>query len=144
MQISNKAWHYRLNMSVQGGVFYDKIRNRQLTTCTYIRTTVRSLFQGASFAIFLTFLFGMALAMALNAVWVPLAFLFGWPMVAAQVIPAGCLWFLIGAGFVLMLLGAIGKRIRAKLDDRHERKLTILEQRIKDGKEGICTIVELS
>lgn len=144
MQISSKAWHYRLNMSVQGGSFYEKIRNRQLTTCTYIRTTVRSVLQGASFAVFLTFLFGMALFMALNAVWVPLALVFGWPLVQAQAIPAACVWILIGVGVLLTLLGIIGKFVRAKLDDRHERKLTILEQRIKDGKEGICTIVEVA
>lgn len=33
--------------------------------------------------------------------------------------------------------------LRPGLNARYERKLSLLEQRIKDGREGICTIVEV-
>jgi len=92
MQISQNSWHFRLNMNVQGGAFYDKLLHRQLTTCTYIRTTLRSLVQGASFALFVVLFTTMALAMALNALYSPLALIFGWPV--HPNLCAGC-----GSGF---------------------------------------------
>lgn len=71
---------------------------------------------------------------------VPLAYVFGWEVLAGTGSPC-----IVGWVWVVCVIGAMihlhmGDRLKA----RHERKLSILEQRIKDGKEGVCTIVEVA
>lgn len=143
MQISTTAWHYRLNTNVQSYSFDDRIRARRFTTCTYIRTTIRSMFQ-LLFTIAVIVALGVAaIGLVLNAVWVPLAIWLDLPFDKNQLPPAAIFWVVLTGLGIINLVIAISKPLRAKLSERHEKKLSLLEQRIKDGKEGICTIVEV-
>lgn len=90
-------------------------------------------------------LFGLTLALlyAFCMIQVPIAAVFGFTIYKGTMIPCvvgwGALAFFGGLALIKKILAAL----RPKLDERHERKLSLIEQRIKDGKEGICTIVEV-
>lgn len=144
MQISKNSWHYRLNNNLQGYSFVDRIYARRFTTCTYIRTTIRSMFQLLfTIAVIVTMAVG-ALSLIINAAWVPLAVWLDLPFLKEMIVPALAVWFISTGMGVIYLLSEVSKRVRTKLSERHEKKLNLLEQRIKDGKEGICSIVEVA
>lgn len=143
MKISKDSWHYRVNDKIQGYSFRDRARGRKFTTCTYIRTTMRSLLQGLLYAILLVLLAVAAGTMIGMMLYVPLAAVTGWGVSHHMIIPCVVGWgwlFILGIAWVC---SKVGPMIRERLSDRYERKLSILEQRVKDGKEGICTIVEV-
>lgn len=143
MKISKDSWHYRLNDIIQGYSFRDRARNRKFTTCTYIRTTVRSLIQGLLYAVLLVALALGAGALIGLMLYVPLAAVSGWVIHPGFIVPAVVGWGWAAIFGIVWVFGKIGPYIRERLSDRYERKLSILEQRVKDGKEGICTIVEV-
>lgn len=144
MKISKKSWHYRLNNNIQGYSFVDRIASRRFTTCTYIRTTIRSMFQTLFAVSLMTALAVVAAAMLINAVWIPLAIWLDLPYIHKLIPAAVVFWLIVVAIGAIYLFSTVEKRLKAKLSERHEKKLSLLEQRIKDGKEGICTIVEVA
>lgn len=76
-------------------------------------------------------------------VYAPLAGIFGWtiPKGLIGVCVVGWVWATIIS--VSLLWNFHGNKIKQRLGARRARKLSLIEQRIKDGKEGICTIVEV-
>lgn len=76
-------------------------------------------------------------------VYVPLALHYEWTLVAARIVPCIIGWGVVGMSILFGLIEMIGKWLRPKLDAHHAERLSLLEQRIKDGKEGVCTIVEI-
>lgn len=142
MKIAKQSWHYRLNDSIQGYSFVDRLRGRKMTTCSYIRTTIRSMLQLIAAVIGLAFLGGIVLAFTLNALYVPLAIFFDLPLHKTQLLPAFMGMLMTVAALVITLLECFKGKLRKALSVRQEKQLSLLEQRIKDGKEGICTIVE--
>jgi hypothetical protein len=74
---------------------------------------------------------------------VPIAAIFGFTILKSAIVPClvGWVWLLVVVGGVLFT--KYSSKIRKMLDSKTEKKLSVLEQRIKDGKEGICTIVEV-
>lgn len=90
-------------------------------------------------------LLGLALVLlyAFCMIQVPIAAVFGFTIYKGTMIPCVVGWgaVLFWSCFALVTYGL--KKLRPKLNQLHERKLSLLEQRIKDGKEGICTIVEV-
>lgn len=75
--------------------------------------------------------------------YVPLAALIGWtiPEGFVGVCIIGWIWTVIIGSSVAWNIH--GSKIKKRLGAREARKLTLLEQRIKDDREGICTIVEV-
>ncbi|MDX9668677.1 hypothetical protein [Pseudomonas sp. P8_250] len=144
MQISKSSWHYRLNEKAQGYSFVDRVRSRRFTTCTYIRTTIRSTLLAAFFIAALATIFLVASGLVVNALFTPIAILLGMPFIKLLVVPALITWSAVCLAAVAYLFSHFSKIIRAKMSERYDKKLTLLEQRIKDGKEGICTIVEVA
>lgn len=144
MKIAKKSWHYKLNEGLQGYSFEDRLRHRKLTTCTYIRTTIRSVLQLLAIIVGLLFIGSVALSFILNGLYVPMAIFFDLPLNKAQLVPAIMSWLIATGALVLLLLDHFKGRMRKVLSARREKQLSLLEQRIKDGKEGICTIVELA
>ncbi|MNL59453.1 hypothetical protein D3C87_1831880 [compost metagenome] len=68
---------------------------------------------------------------------------FGWPVSPGNIVIAVVAWVwivIIGVGVTLKYFE---DDIRAKLSARRTKQLNLIEQRIKDGKDGICTIVEV-
>lgn len=140
MKISKQAWHYRLNSSVQGWQFEDRAQGRKLTTCTYIRTTLRSVLQRI-FEAFWIFLAVVVIITGLCcALYLPVAAVFGLAIPAGVKVAGTIIWSASGTAGIIILLQLLGQRLLK----REESKLSILEQRIKDGREGICTIVEVA
>lgn len=74
---------------------------------------------------------------------VPIALVFGFTITKGAMIPCIIGWLAVAFVVICAIASAIWGRIRPMLDERHEKKLSLLEQRIKDNKEGICTIVEV-
>lgn len=74
---------------------------------------------------------------------VPIAAIFGFAIQKGAMIPCIVGWGGVAFVTICALVSKIWDMIRPALDSRHEKKLSLLEQRIKDGKEGICTIVEV-
>lgn len=143
MQISKNAWHYNLNSSIQGWPFIDRAHGRKFTTCTYIRTTIRSVLQVVASGVGIISFILLALGLFLNAAWFPLALLLDLPYIKELAPMAGAVWVIGIVGLLVQLVSWLMENFGAKLSERQERKLNLLEQRIKDGKEGICTIVEI-
>ncbi|MNC48139.1 hypothetical protein D3C75_972370 [compost metagenome] len=143
MKISTESWHYRLNKSAQGYSFVDRLKERRLTTCSYIRTTIRSIIQKLFVAFLIVVACGAGGIFTLNAFYAPLAMVFGWPVSPGNIVIAVVAWVwivIIGVGVTLKYFE---DDIRAKLSARRTKQLNLIEQRIKDGKDGICTIVEV-
>lgn len=140
MKISKQAWHYRLNSSVQGWQFEDRVQGRRLTTCTYIRTTLRSILQRIFEAFWILLAVVLAVIALCCALYLPVAALFGLVLPAAVKVIGTIIWSASGTAAVIILLQLLGQRLLK----REASKLSILEQRIKDGREGICTIVEVA
>lgn len=143
MQVSKKSWHYRFNSQLQGSSFRDRVGSRKYTTCTYIRTTLRSIAQAGLY----TFLGLLALSIVLiifaNMIYVPLAAIVGWDFAKGMVGVCIVGWFWATVLVCSLAWNTHKARIKKLLGAREARNLTLLEQRIKDGKEGICTIVEV-
>lgn len=144
MKISKMSWHYKLNENTQGYSFVDRVCGRKLTTCSYIRTTLRSMLQLLAVIVGVSVFGSIAIAFVLNGLYVPLAIFFDFPLDKGQLIPAFMSWLMLCALLVMALFEHFKGRLRAKLSARREKQLSLLEQRIKDGKDGICTIVEVA
>jgi hypothetical protein len=144
MQISKNSWHYRLNEKAQSYSFEDRVRNRRFTTCTYIRTTIRSMFQVAFMVAVLLALTVAVVGIILNALWTPLAIWLGLPLIKSFITLAVVTWFGVCLAGAAYIFSHFSKIVRTKMSERYDKKLSLLEQRIKDGKEGICTIVEVA
>lgn len=86
----------------------------------------------------------LVLIYAYSMIQVPIAAFFGFAIQKGTVIPCIVGWGGVAFFTILALVKKMYAMIRPTLDARHEKKLTLLEQRIKDGKEGICTIVEVA
>lgn len=143
MQISKSSWHYRFNSQLQGSSFRDRATKRKFTTCSYIRTTLRSALQSVCYALLIAIAF-LVVGFTLScAVYVPIAAVFGYSILKSTLLPCAVGWAWIMFGVFALISNKYGRSIRSKLSAHQERKLSILEQRIKDGKEGICTIVEV-
>lgn len=143
MQISKNSWHYRFNSQIQGYSFRDRAAGRKFTTCTYIRTTLRSLSQGIAYTVLGALFAGLVLLYLYCMVQVPVAWLFGFEIMKGALVPCFIGWAGVAMFSLWALVLYIHDLVRPGLNARHERKLSLLEQRIKDGREGICTIVEV-
>lgn len=71
MKISSKSMHYRFNALVQKDKFTDRAECGRFTTCSYIRTTIASLFKGAFHCLLVATLAVMGVWVALSALIVP-------------------------------------------------------------------------
>lgn len=143
MKISKQAWHYRFNSYVQGFSFEDRADNRRLTTCSYIRTTMRSFFQKFAEYLFYTALAIVMLFYTVNAIYVPIAAILGFTLAPASIGCAVAAWLFIFFFLLVFVVNKYSGVIKAALSARQQNKLSLLEQRIQDGKDGICTIVEV-
>ena len=139
MKISSKSWHYKL-IDFMDGDIGRKIAKGQVTTCSYIWAIIKSIFQ-ALFAIFVAcialFILGL---LAGSAVLLPIALYFGVPVVEHVVVFATITY---GAGLVGLITWLYETKIKDWSGQRREKKLSLLRQRMLDGKEGICTILEV-
>lgn len=144
MKIAKTSWHYRFNSFVQGYSFTDRVQARQMTTCSYIRTTMRSFFQKLLEYLFYTALCVAALIYIGNMLYTPIAIFCGFPVAGGNIAMAVTGWAAMAFFLLAALIDHYKGAIRAKLSERKQKQLNILEQRIKDGKDGICTIVELA
>ena len=76
-------------------------------------------------------------------IYVPVAAFLGTPILVGTITPCvvGWIWLLVITSG--LLYAKYRPRILEVFNARQQHKLSLLEQRIKDGKEGICTIVEV-
>jgi len=74
---------------------------------------------------------------------VPIAAVFGFTIYKGTMIPCIVGWGMVMFWTFFALVKYTLAKLRPKLNELQERKLSLVEQRIKDGKEGICTIVEV-
>lgn len=116
---------------------------RKFTTCSYIRTTLRSVIQTLLYIALGLVVLLFAIFFAFCMFHVPIAAIFSFTILKGALVPCfiGWIWVTIVVSGVLFT--KYSSDIRKKLSERQNVKLSLLEQRIKDGKEGICTIVEV-
>lgn len=137
MNVSKSSWHYRFNDYFQSN-FGSRVDHSTFTTCSYIRTTVRTAFQ-AAFVIAATLLILVAIGTVLGSgIYLPIALAFGLPMATfvggfalityVALITVSCAW-------------VYESKLKPVLEARREQKLSLLRQAVLDRKEGICTIV---
>lgn len=138
MKISKQSWHYRFNSFTQSG-FDIRAETKVFTTCTYIRTTIRSFFQFTWMTFVLLALASMAAIILGSAVYLPVALIFGLS-IPDMVVPFAGIVYVVGLIALAQFLYA--KFFQEKLSERRERKLSLLRQAAADKKDGICTIVE--
>lgn len=137
MKVSKSSWHYRFNDYFQSNFAYRAERST-FTTCTYIRTTIRTFFQATAATAFVSMLILMLILILGSAVYWPVAAIFGLPLAKFTVPFAVGTYCAIGAASIVLLYE---KKLKPKLEARREQKLSLLRQAVLDRKEGICTIV---
>lgn len=138
MKISKQSWHYRFNNYVQDG-FASRVRHDTFTTCTYVRTTIASLFTGLFKLLTLLIMLGVTVAFICSGIYLPVALGFGLPIAEPFNVFGVVFWI----GFVAGVGVYVHERyFKEKLAVRRERKLDLLRQAMADKKAGVCTIVE--
>lgn len=137
MKVSKSSWHYRFNDYFQSS-FSVRARNETFTTCTYIRTTIRTFFQALSVVVFLGAILAILGMVFGSAIYWPVAVIFGLTL-AKFTVP----FALITYAAVIVVGSTIlyDKKLKPKLEARREQKLSLLRQAVIDRKEGVCTIV---
>lgn len=137
MKVSKSSWHYRFNDYFQSNFSYRASRST-FTTCTYIRTTIRTFFQALATVLFLGATLCMLGVIFGSAIYWPVAVIFGLTL-AKFTVPFAIITYAaviaVGAGILY------DKKLKPKLEARREQKLSLLRQAVIDRKEGICTIV---
>ncbi len=137
MKVSKSSWHYRLNDYFQSN-FAHRAERSTFTTCTYIRTTIRTFLQ----ALVVILLSGFALSMLAlifgSAIYLPIAAIFGFAILDFTVPFAVVVYGAIVSVSIVLLYE---KKLKPKLEARREQKMSLLRQAVLDRKEGICTIV---
>ena len=141
MKISNTSWHYRFNKLVQQEKFTDRAECGRFTTCSYIRTTIASMFKGA-FNCLLVVVLSMLIAwLALSALIVPF---YIWLSSSIPqdifMVPCVLIWCIAVLGLVI----ALGKQIKERLEEKFEGyQPNVFVQAIKDNHNKFCTRVEV-
>jgi len=138
MKISKQSWHYRFNSFTQAK-FDNRVELGVFTTCSYIRTTIRSFFQFAWMAAIVVLMVGLLGTVVGSGIYLPIALAFSLP-IAEVVYP-----FAFATYFLIVCAGGqllFHHYIEPKLYERRERKLGLIRQAMEDKKAGICTIVE--
>lgn len=74
---------------------------------------------------------------------VPSALIFGWTIPKGLIGVCAVGWTWTATISAALLWNKHGYKIKKRLGAREAKKLSLIEQRIKDGREGICTIVEV-
>lgn len=137
MKISTRSWHYRFNAKIQQDKFIDRVKCNRHTTCSYIRTTIYSAFQGLWFIFIMCLIVLLAGSLVGSAVWVPISILFlsGTPtgiVLALAVI----VWVLIAFGLAVLTWKFMKHRFT-------QREPNLFVQAIKDHHGKFCTRVEV-
>lgn len=138
MKISKDSWHYRFNDYIQSDFGY-RAEREVFTTCTYIRTTIRTMFEAAFKLSLILFFVTLGALVVGSAIYLPIAKLFALPLLGFVEPFAGVTYAVITA---LLLGTGYEKFLKPALERRREQKISLLRQAMKDKKEGICTIVE--
>lgn len=137
MKVSKSSWHYRFNDYFQNNFSYRASRST-FTTCTYIRTTIRTFLQASVTILFLGGLLCILGVVLGSAIYWPVAVIFGLTL-AKFTVPFAIITYaaVIAVGAAILY----DKKLKPKLEARREQKLSLLRQAVIDRKEGICTIV---
>ena len=120
MKINASSWHYRFNSFVQEERFTWKADRGRLTTCSYIRTTIFSVFQGIfkSVVLFMVGLF--ALWFVGSMIGVPIGILFGYVPLDVFIGPAVICWVLVAFSLVLLFIKYTKERFSASFEPNGE------------------------
>lgn len=145
MKISKASWHYRFTDSYGVDGFARRCEDGRHTTCSYIRAVIYAALRAgvawtcfAAVAAFLLFfavsMVSMPVVIAAGVVIVPKTIL--------DLMLAACiLGWIIAAGLLAIRLIIY---IIERLDERSERRQSLLAQAYKDKKDGVCTLVEVT
>lgn len=141
MKITNTSWHYRFNKLVQQEKFTNRAERGRFTTCSYIRTTITSLFKGA-FNCLLVVVLGILVSwVALSALIVPFyIWLTSTVPTDAFLVPCVLVWVVVALGLVV----ALCKQLKERLEEKFEGyQPNVFVQAIKDKHNKFCTRVEV-
>ena len=141
MEISKDSWHYKLNKSMSRKFEGNVLSGHMYTTCTYIRTTALSILSSIFFIFVMLFLSGFVLTVLSGMIVMPLALSMGLKGIPEVVMILGVAGWLMAILTTIGHIGsATGKWISRKNEEREE-KAGLINQALKDRKDGICTIV---
>lgn len=141
MQISKDSWHFKLNKVMNTKFESNVIAEKVYTTCSYIRATAFSIMKSVFMLFVALFMAGFMLTMLSGMIVMPMAVAMGIKDVPEPIVILG---FVGWAFLILIALGHIGSAIGRWSDRRaeaREEKASLLNQALKDRKDGICTIV---
>lgn len=140
MKISSSSWHYRFNAKIQSDKFTNRAECGRFTTCSYIRTCIASVFQGAWYAFLICFLAVFIACVLGSAIWVPISIFFmsgtptGFPLAAALIV-----WILIAIGLLVLMW----KQVKPYYNVKVHQEPNVFFQAIKDHHGKFCTRVEV-
>lgn len=143
MKIAKTSWHYRFN-KFNNEHFEHRFDRERYTTCSYIRTTLASMFSA-------TFKCAVILCMAAVILWVIGSMLAVPFVVFMGVMPyelAGvtCVvgWAFLVSALIIMLIGQIKEwieNIEFKTNDRPKKEPNVFTQAVIDKHNKFCTLV---
>jgi len=141
MKISSKSWHYRFNLKIQGEKFEHKAECGRFTTCSYIRTCIASVIQGAWFAFLICIIAALAIFIVGSAIWVPISIFFLGGIPTGSPLAAACIvWALIALGLLVLMWK---QQVRPYYNAKVHQEPNVFIQAIKDKHGKFCTRVEL-
>ena len=141
MKINASSWHYRFNSFVQEDRFTYNADRGRLTTCSYIRTTIFSVFQGIFKSIVLLLISLLALLFVGSMIGVPISILFGYVPADVFVGPAAICWIVATFGLLLLFIKQLKERFSASFEPDSEPN--VFFQAIRDKHNKFCTRVEV-
>lgn len=144
MKISKASWHYRFTETYGVSGFKRRCADGRHTTCSYIRAVIyAALRAGVAWTSFAAFA-GILLFVVVSMVSMPVVVAAG-----AVIIPKTILDFMLAACVLGWIATAIGLALRLvfyiteRLNERSERRQSLIAQAYKDKKDGVCTLVEV-
>lgn len=144
MQISKTSWHYRFN-NFQNDNFVHRFNKGQYTTCSYIRTTIASIFAGMFKSFIILCVLGMALGIVASMIVVPIMVFMG--ATSIPELPAvTCVvaWIFAIAVLIILLMSQIKdwfQNLEFKTSDRPTKEPSVFVQAIIDKHNKFCTRV---
>lgn len=143
MKIAKTSWHYRFNR-FNNEHFEDRFNYGCYTTCSYIRTTLASMFSALFKCAVILCVAGLILWVIGSMIVVPIVIYMG--MMPYEMAGAFCLvgWIFTAAALATLLFGQIKewiKNIKFKTDDRPKKEPNVFVQAVIDKHNKFCTMV---
>lgn len=143
MKIAKTSWHYRFNR-FNNEKFEDRFNYGCYTTCSYIRTTLASIFASIFKCAVLLCVAGVILWVAGSMLAVPVMIYMGLMPYELSAVVCMIGWIFVVSALIVLLFGQIKEWIRnlkVKSGDRPKKEPNVFVQAVIDKHNKFCTLV---